>query len=145
VRAARVLAVRKGVTVAFAHPVETPYFGDEGLLRQMVLNLLDNAIRHTPAAGTVSLQLSLQDSSHLITVADTGAGIPAETQPHIFEQFYRVDESRSRASEANGSGAGLGLSIARWIAEAHEGHLVLRSSDHSGSVFAATLPIARTE
>jgi hypothetical protein len=89
VRAARVLAVRKGVTVAFAHPAETPYFGDEGLLRQMVLNLLDNAIRHTPAAGTVSLQLGRQDSSHLITVADTGAGIPVEAQPHIFERFYR--------------------------------------------------------
>jgi two-component system OmpR family sensor kinase len=148
VRAARVLAVRKEVTVAFDPPAETPYFGDEGLLRQMVLNLLDNAIRHTPAAGTVSLQLGRQDSSHLITVADTGAGIPAEAQPHIFERFYRVDESRTRACEdngGNGSGAGLGLSIARWIAEAHEGHLVLRSSDHRGSVFAVTLPIGRTE
>lgn len=145
VRAARVLAVRKGVTVAFAHAHETPYFGDEGLLRQMVLNLLDNAIRHTATAGTVSLQLSRQDSSHLITVADTGAGIPAEAQPHIFERFYRVDKSRTRASEANGSGAGLGLSIARWIAEAHEGGLDLRSSDQRGSVFVATLPIGRTE
>jgi heavy metal sensor kinase len=144
VRAARVLAVRRGVIVAFAQPAETAYFGDEGLLRQMVLNLLDNAIRHTPAAGTVSLQLSSQDSSHLITVADTGSGIPVEAQSHIFERFYRVDESRTRAAEANGSGAGLGLSIARWIAEAHQGQLVLRSSDHRGSVFVATLPIGRT-
>jgi heavy metal sensor kinase len=141
VRAARVLAGNKRVTVEFAHPAETPYVGDEGMLRQMTLNLLDNAIRHTPADGTVSLRLFRQDSSHLITVADTGAGIPAEAQPHIFERFYRVDKSRSRASEANGTGAGLGLSIARWIAEAHKGRLDLRSSNHLGSVFEATLPV----
>jgi signal transduction histidine kinase len=76
-----------------------------------------------------------------VAVADTGPGIPAEAQPHIFERFYRVDKSRSRGTEANGSGAGLGLSIARWIAEAHGGHLDLHSSDHRGSVFVATLPV----
>jgi heavy metal sensor kinase len=140
VRAARVLAARKGVTIEFDRAAETPYFGDEGLLRQMILNLLDNAVRHTPAPGVVSLQLSRRDSSHLITIADRGAGIPPEAQAHIFERFYRVDKSRTRAPEANGGGAGLGLSIARWIAEAHEGRLDLLSSDHRGSVFAATLP-----
>jgi heavy metal sensor kinase len=145
VRAARMLAVTKRVTVKFAHPAETPYFGDEGLLRQMILNLLDNAIRHTPTAGTVSLQLSRQDSSHIITVSDTGAGIPADAQLSIFERFYRVDKSRSRASDDNGTGAGLGLSIARWVAEAHDGRLDLRSSNNRGSVFEATLPISRTD
>jgi heavy metal sensor kinase len=140
-RAARVLAARKGVTVAFAHGAETPYLGDEGLLRQMILNLLDNAIRHTPAAGTVSLQLSRQDSTHLITVADTGAGIPTEAQPHIFERFYRGDKARTRSGEANGSGAGLGLSIARWIAQAHGGTLTLTRSDQTGSIFVTQLPI----
>ena len=145
VRAARVLAVPKEVTISFSHPAETPYFGDEGLLRQMVLNLLDNAIRHTPAAGRVSLHLSRRDSSHLITVADTGSGIPDEAQPLIFQRFYRVDESRTRACEGACSGAGLGLSIARWIAEAHQGNLVLHKSDQTGSVFAVTLPIGRTE
>ncbi|HEU4391989.1 MAG TPA: ATP-binding protein [Blastocatellia bacterium] len=142
--AARILAARKGVTLAFAQPAETPYFGDEELLRQMVLNLLDNAIRHTPRAGTVSVQLSHEDSSHLITVSDTGGGIPPEAQPHIFERFYQADKSRTRASGVNGgSGAGLGLSIGRWIAEAHEGRLDLRSSDHRGTVFAVTLPVRR--
>jgi heavy metal sensor kinase len=139
VHAARVLAERKGVTVKFAQPSETPYHGDEELLRQMVLNLLDNAIRHTPAEGIVTVQLSRQDSGHMVSVADTGGGIPVEAQPHIFERFYRADKSRTRG-EANGSGAGLGLSIARWIAEAHGGQLDLRSSDDRGSVFVATLP-----
>ena len=141
VRAARMLAERKDVAVTFASPGETPYFGDEDLLRQMVLNLLDNAIRHTPAAGVVDVQLSRQESSHLIAVADTGPGIPAEAQPHIFERFYRVDKSRTRSSEANGTGAGLGLSIARWIARAHRGRLDLQRSDERGSVFVAALPI----
>jgi heavy metal sensor kinase len=141
VHAARVLAERKGVTVAFDQPAEAPYFGDEELLRQLVLNLLDNAIRHTPAEGTVTVQLSRQDSAHVVSVADTGGGIPLEAQPHIFERFYRSDKSRTREGEANGSGAGLGLSIARWIAEAHGGQLDLLSSDERGSVFVATLPM----
>jgi signal transduction histidine kinase len=75
-----------------------------------------------------------------ITVADTGIGIPAEAQSHIFERFYRVEKSRSRAEGENGGGAGLGLSIARWIAESHGGRLELRRSNQQGSAFVATLP-----
>jgi signal transduction histidine kinase len=76
-------------------------------------------------------------------VTDTGTGIPAEAQPHIFERFYRVDKARARAEAAHaaGSGAGLGLSIARWIAEAHGGRLELECSEAAGSTFVASLPL----
>lgn len=142
-RAATVLAKRKGVTVECAEAKETLYRGDEDLLRQMILNLLDNAIKFTPAGGRIHLQLSQNGSGPVITVADTGSGVPAEAQPHIFKRFYRADQARSRSERLNGSGAGLGLSIARWIAEAHDGSLTLLQSDHTGSVFAASLPVSQ--
>jgi len=140
-RAARMLAARKEVAVEVATASDVPFHGDEGLLRQMLLNLLDNAIRYTPAGGHVRLSLTLSDSICEISVADNGTGIPATAQSRIFERFYRADESRSRAEAAGGSGAGLGLAIARWIAEAHDGHLELRRSDESGSIFVASLPV----
>ncbi len=107
----------------------------------MLLNLLDNAVKHTPTGGVVRVQLAQQTSAYEITVADTGSGIPPEAQPHIFERFYRVDKARARSETANGaSGAGLGLAIARWVAEAHAGTLTLRQSNANGSVFVVTLP-----
>jgi two-component system OmpR family sensor kinase len=139
-RAAALLAVQKDVTITAAPAPEAPWHGDENLLRQMLLNLLDNAVKHTPAGGTVSVQLSRGMAAYEITVADNGSGIPAAAQAHIFERFYRADEARTRADSANGSGAGLGLAIARWIAEAHRGKLVLHQSDAHGSVFLVTLP-----
>lgn len=137
--AARVLATSKTITIEVTSLAETTFRGDEDLLRQMLLNLLDNAIRHTPKGGRVCLSFVQSDSVYEIAVTDSGAGIPAAAQSRIFERFYRVDESRSRA--VDDGGAGLGLSIARWIAEAHDGRLVLRRSDASGSVFVATLPV----
>jgi heavy metal sensor kinase len=142
-RAGEVLASRKGVEISVAPAAETPFHGDEGLLRQMLLNLLDNSVKHTPAGGSVSVRLERENGHHAITVSDTGAGIPVEAQSKIFERFYRVDKARSRAEAAQGamSGAGLGLSIARWIAEAHGGQLVLKSSGETGSTFVASLPV----
>jgi two-component system OmpR family sensor kinase len=139
-RAAAVLAVRKGVEIEMTGLPETLYEGDEDLLRRMVLNLLDNAIKHTPAGGEVRLSLRLEEAKYLITVTDTGGGIPPEAQPNIFERFYRADKARARAQAGNGSGAGLGLAISRWIAEAHEGDLDLERSDETGSTFVASLP-----
>ncbi len=139
-QAARMLAARKEVSVEVAGAADVPFRGDEDLLRQMLLNLLDNAIRYTPAAGNVRVSLAQFDSICEISVADSGTGIPATAQARIFERFYRADESRSRAEAAGGSGAGLGLAIARWIAEAHDGRLELRHSDESGSIFVASLP-----
>jgi two-component system OmpR family sensor kinase len=142
-RAADVLGSRQRIALHVAPTSETPFRGDEGLLRQMLLNLLDNAIKHTPAGGSVNVALTREDDHHTITVSDTGAGIPAEAQPHIFERFYRVDKARARseAVHAASSGAGLGLSIARWIAEAHGGQLHLKHSGEGGSVFVASLPM----
>ncbi|HEY7547166.1 MAG TPA: heavy metal sensor histidine kinase [Blastocatellia bacterium] len=139
-RAASLLAAHKGVRVETHLLKEVAYRGDENLLRQMILNLFDNAIKYTPPGGAVSVTLTRSDSVYEITVADTGIGIPAEAQSHIFERFYRVEKSRSRAEGENGGGAGLGLSIARWIAESHGGRLELRRSNQQGSAFVATLP-----
>lgn len=142
VRAAEVLAGNKGIKIDVSQLTATPYHGDEGLLRQMLMNLLDNAIKHTPQGGTISLKLETETGRHSLTVADTGAGIPLEAQPHIFDRFYRVDKARSRAEATDmGSGAGLGLSIAKWIAEAHQGELSLTRSDAHGSVFVISLPV----
>lgn len=141
VRAAEYLGSRKGVTIRLGKLPEMPYRGDEGLLRQMILNLLDNAIKHSPSDGEVHVRLERQGSEHRILVSDTGLGIPLEAQRHIFERFYRVDRSRSRTEASDlGAGAGLGLSIARWIAESHHGRLELQSSNQTGSVFVASLP-----
>jgi two-component system, OmpR family, sensor kinase len=141
-RAASVLASRKGVVLEYAPAPEAPFHGDEGLLRQMLLNLLDNAIKHTPAGGQIRLSLEQRDSKYAITVADTGSGVPAESQPHIFRRFYRADKARSRAGTLDGGGAGLGLSIAQWIAEAHDGRLELAHSDETGSSFTASFPLS---
>src|SRR5262252_9540106 len=141
-RAASVLASRKGVEMEYAPAPEAPFHGDEGLLRQMILNLLDNAIKHTPAGGRVRLSLGRRDSKYAITVEDTGAGVPAEARPHIFRRFYRVDKARSRAVAPDGGGAGLGLSIAQWIAEVHNGRLELARSDETGSAFIASFPLS---
>jgi len=140
-RAAEVLGSRKGVRIT-TELKQTPYRGDEGLLRQLVLNLLDNAIKHTPSAGEVNVALRTHDSEHQIVVSDTGSGIPHDAQPHIFERFYRADKARSRSHSSEfGSGAGLGLSIAQWIASQHGGKVRLVKSDEQGSVFVANLPV----
>jgi heavy metal sensor kinase len=143
-RAATVLASRKGVEMECVPAPEAPFNGDEGLLRQMLLNLLDNAIKHTPAGGQVRLSLERRDSKYAITVTDTGSGVPIEARPHIFRRFYRADKARSRAGAIDGGGAGLGLSISKWIAEAHDGRLELAHSDESGSAFTASLPLSNT-
>ena len=139
-RAAGVLAAQKDIALRNAPYPEAPFFGDEALLRQMMWNLLDNAIKHTPAGGKVGVALQATDGSYAITVTDTGPGIPSQARAHIFERFYRVDPARTREKTCPDGGAGLGLPIARWIAEAHHGSLELRHSDATGSTFAVTLP-----
>ncbi len=106
----------------------------------MILNLLGNAIKYTLPGGGVRLSAILARQEYLITISDTGPGIPSEARPHIFERFYRIDKARSRSDTASGAGAGLGLAISRWIAEAHGGSLELTRSGDDGSTFVATLP-----
>jgi signal transduction histidine kinase len=107
----------------------------------MLLNLLDNAVKYTPAGGFVRVKVEQSEAHYRILVEDSGLGIPEREQELIFERFYRVDKARSGTAESDGWGAGLGLSIARWIAESHGGDLVLQHSDDTGSTFSATLPV----
>jgi heavy metal sensor kinase len=140
VRAVRSLAARHGVSLAYQHEgYEMPLRGDEGLVRRMILNLLDNAIKYTPTGGEVRVELARDGSVYTIRITDTGAGVPEEARAHIFERFYRADKARSRNGGAGG-GAGLGLSIASWIAEAHGGRVALERTDERGSAFLITLP-----
>jgi heavy metal sensor kinase len=136
-RAAQVLANRKGLRFDFPSPPEITMKGDDELLKRMVLNLLDNAVKFTPAGGEIRLALSAQNGDALITIADTGVGIPPDDQRRVFDRFYRVDKARSRAL----GGAGLGLSIAHWIVEAHQGKLSLESKVGVGSTFTVQLPL----
>jgi two-component system, OmpR family, sensor kinase len=140
VRATRTLAQAKNIALAAVAPHEMPVRADEDLLRRMILNLLDNAIKYTPDGGSVTLACSVAPDGYDLSVTDSGPGIPAEMQSRIFERFFRVDRARSRTGRDGG--AGLGLSIARWIAEAHLGRLDLARSDASGSEFKAHIPVS---
>jgi two-component system, OmpR family, sensor kinase len=137
---ARSLVIPKHIALTSSIEPELLFRGDEALLRRLLLNLLENAIKYTPAGGTTHLKAGKDVNQFFISVTDSGPGIPAGLHERIFERFFRVDKARAR-SESDTGGAGLGLSIARWIAEAHEGRLVLSRSDATGSTFTATLPI----
>ena len=131
-RALRVMAADRGVTVETGGDSEVAFSGDDTLLRQMVGNLLENAIRHAAKSGRVTASVERRSSGIAIGVTDDGPGIPPRERERIFERFVRLDSASK--------GAGLGLPIARWIAEAHGGRLVLEASDSNGSRFTVTLP-----
>ena len=139
VHSARTLALAKKISLHLDESAESPIHADESLLRRMILNLLDNAIKYTPEGGQVTVTCDRAGNEYVVSFTDTGDGIPAELQARIFERFFRADKARSRA-ENDGGGAGLGLSISRWIAEAHHGRLELTSSGSVGSTFTAYLP-----
>jgi heavy metal sensor kinase len=136
VRAARIMAAQREVSIALVTVRSAAFTGDEELARRLVGNLLDNAVRHTPAGTTVRVELRHDGGRYLLTVTDSGDGIPAEIQPHIFERFFRGDSARTAA----GGGAGLGLALARWIARTHGGDVTLTSSSPQGTTFTAILP-----
>lgn len=138
-RAAQVLATRKGVRLNIANsdpPIALN--GDEDLIKRMILNLLDNAVKYTPEGGEISLTLARENGHAQIVVCDTGIGISKQDQLRVFDRFYRVDKARSRAL----GGAGLGLSIVRWIVEAHGGEIHVQSGGGIGSALTVELPIA---
>lgn len=112
--------------------------GDAERLRQLVWNLVENAIRYTPAGGTIVLSLQRRARVAEISVTDTGIGIPEEHLPHIFDRFYRVDRGRSRAV----GGTGLGLSIVRQVAETHGGRVRVNSTPGKGTTFTVFLPLS---
>jgi heavy metal sensor kinase len=139
-RNVRTLAAAKQITLACEPKVEAPIRADETLVRRMVLNLLDNAIKYTPSGGSVCLHVEERDGAYDLSVTDSGAGIPADLHSRIFERFFRVDKARSRKEQEGGGGAGLGLAIGAWIAGAHQGKLELTRSSAEGSTFTAVLP-----
>jgi heavy metal sensor kinase len=138
VQSVRSLAAAKSIALSLDSAHEFPIVADESLLRRMLLNLLDNAIKYAPTGGAVSLMVGATCEHAEIAVSNNGPGIPAELQPRIFERFFRGDQARTRSHPE--SGAGLGLSIAKWIAEAHHGTLELTTSGVDGTVFTARLP-----
>jgi signal transduction histidine kinase len=136
VRAARVLADTKQVSVELATIQSASFSGDEELVRRLIGNLLDNAVRHAPPRTTVHVQLNEQAANYLLSVSDAGEGIPPESQSHIFERFFRGDVARTSSV----GGAGLGLALARWVARAHGGDVTLVHSSPQGTTFEAVLP-----
>lgn len=115
--------------------------GDRDRLKQVMVNLIGNAIHYTPAGGKVILNLEKQNNKARLTVTDTGPGIPAQDLPHIFERFYRGERSRKRSSGSQSSGFGLGLSIAYWIIRNHGGAIEVNSIEGKGTTFCVWLPI----
>jgi signal transduction histidine kinase len=119
-----------------------PITGDGDRLAQVFTNLVDNALKYTPAGGSITLRAAADRSTVRVDVADTGAGIPPEALAHIFDRFYQADPSRPGGSKR---GAGLGLAIAREITAAHGGTISVRSGLGTGSTFTVTLPLTTPE
>lgn len=135
------IAREKQITLEFLPVSEVPTVGDDAMLRRVVMNLLDNAIKYTPTGGRVRAEAEPRPGGGaMVRVTDTGKGIAPEHQARIFERFYRVQHTTDRSGLPDASGAGLGLPIAAWIAQAHGGALRLVRSDATGSVFEFTLP-----
>lgn len=114
--------------------------GDQDRLKQVLMNLVGNAINYTPQSGTVTLGLGKDGAQSILTIQDTGQGIPEEDLPHVFERFYRGEKSRTRSRD--GKGFGLGLSIAYWIVRNHGGRIEVESTVGEGTTFTVWLPLA---
>jgi two-component system, OmpR family, sensor histidine kinase BaeS len=129
----------KRVALAAAFPDDLPrLWGDPQRLAQILGNILDNALRHTPEHGHVEVRADASRDQLTVRVVDTGDGIPAEHLPHVFERFYRIDAARSREH----GGAGIGLAIAKALAEAHGGHITaISDGPGAGATFTITLPL----
>jgi signal transduction histidine kinase len=107
-------------------------------LRRLLLLLLDNAVKYTPAGGRITVSLGSDSAGTTVAVRATGIGIPDAALPHVFERFYRADESRNR----DAGGSGLGLAIAKWIAERHHANLEAESVVGQGSTFRIRFPLS---
>jgi heavy metal sensor kinase len=129
-------AERKVAVTVHAQPAGVE--GDRERLRDVVANLLSNAIRYTSEGGKVDVTLAVEGREALLKVADTGIGIPEKDRPHIFERFYRVDQARARDK----GGSGLGLAITKWAVEAHGGSISFTSQEGQGTTFTVRLPLA---
>jgi two-component system phosphate regulon sensor histidine kinase PhoR len=129
-------AQRKNITLTLETELsETEVLGDKERLQQVMINLIDNAIKYTNPGGSVKISTAQQNNIVTINVSDTGVGIPKESLPRIFERFYRVDKERSR----DAGGTGLGLAIVKHIVEAHGGKVTVQSIVGKGSTFSFQL------
>jgi heavy metal sensor kinase len=133
-RSVQGMAQSKGITLECHAASDLPFTGDEGLLRRLVINLLDNAIRYTGEGGHVSAEVAPASKGVSLRVTDTGIGMSVDEAQHVFERFFRADRARSRG------GFGLGLSIVKWIADCHGGTVEMESQPSKGSAFTVTLP-----
>jgi len=132
------LAQARGVALTTQLERDLAILGDSARLRQLVTNVLHNAVKYTPPGGHIWVTLDHQAAWAALRIADTGIGIAPADLPMVFDRFYRADTARSRAE----GGTGLGLAIARWCAEAHGGHITAQSHLGEGSAFTVTLPLA---
>ena len=128
-----------GIELELEAPEPVAVEADRGNLTQVIVNLLDNALRHTPAGGRVTVDVRRDGTNAMLRVCDTGVGIPFADLPRVFERFYVVDRSRSREH----AGTGLGLAIAKHLVEAHGGSLVAESVYGQGATFTMRIPAAR--
>jgi heavy metal sensor kinase len=135
----RTLAKSKKIEVTLEYSETAVINGDLTRLKQVFINLVDNAIKYTPTHGSVTLSLINDGGNACITIKDTGIGIPAHEREKIFARFYRVQQSHPSLEDAGGSG--LGLSIAKWIIEAHHGSIDVQSREGQGSTFTVKLPL----
>ena len=143
---ARVLAESQGVTIFAERFEEAAVVGDPTLVRQLVVILLHNAVKFTALRGTIRLSVGVSSGRPTLVVSDDGIGIAAEHLPKVFERFYRADETLARSDDPrarSGAGAGLGLSIARWIADAHEATLTIESAVNVGTRVTVQFPAVR--
>jgi signal transduction histidine kinase len=131
------LASDKGLSLEAHATVPVQGYGDETRIKQVLCILLDNAIRHTPADGKITVSLTQTNTKILLTVADTGEGIEPEHLDRIFDRFYQADQSRNKG------GSGLGLAIAKWIIENHGGVITVVSTPGLGTIFTITFPGVR--
>jgi heavy metal sensor kinase len=133
------LAEHAGVTIEIRLPPDPVVLAvDQSRVRQLALNLIENAVKYTPRSGTVSVELGTTDGRVLLTVADSGIGIAPGDLPHIFDRFWRADSARTRTGARPGTG--LGLAICKWIAEAHGGTIEVQSRPGRGTTFTVGLP-----
>lgn len=136
---AELLGSDQGVTIVSEVPDEAVMVPlDPPRIRQLLMNLVTNAVKYTPASGQVSIRLVSDPAAAVLTVADTGIGIAPGDLEHVFERFWRADPARSRTGERPGTG--LGLAICRWIAEAHGGTIEVQSRPGRGTIFTVRLP-----
>jgi heavy metal sensor kinase len=131
-----VLAEEKNQSIKVRFDAVPRWNGDRVMLRQALLNLVDNAIKYSPVGGNIEIRGVQSADATIIDVTDTGPGIPTELRSRVFDRFYRVDEARSREN----GGTGLGLAIAKWAVEVNGGRLTLEPSNDAGSCFRITLP-----